>query len=226
MYNYYQREKFEQLIQQKEKRFEQEYIATQETKKINNILATNYDKRIMSFLEKMSQQPIIIHDSIYIKESRSTSNDNRRWLNASALHSLEYYQNYKINTHRYLSDGKQLKNKLTETIQDNKNGNVYELSILDSLNPKKLESRREKQKQITIIDSSLIKRNMKINLDQIQIKRKSEKNEEPIDKILYFKGLKSLTVQQRMFDDEQSKRSISGKARNILEKCNVISKKP
>ncbi|CAD8106954.1 unnamed protein product [Paramecium sonneborni] len=226
MYNYYRKEKFEQLIQQKEKRFEKEQIATQETKKINNILATNYDKRIMSFLERMSQKPIVIHDSIYIKESRSTSNDNRRWLNASALHSLEYYQNYKINN-RYLSDRKQLKHKLTETLQDQQNINVSEVSILDSFNPKKLESsRREKQKQITLIDSPLIRRNMRINLDKIQIKRRLDKKEETSNKILYFNGLKSLTVQQRMFDNEQSKRTISGKARSILEKCNIISKKP
>ncbi|CAK87253.1 unnamed protein product (macronuclear) [Paramecium tetraurelia] len=224
MYNYYRKEKFQQITQQKEKKMEQEQNATQETKKINNALATNYDKRIMSFLERMSQKPYVIHDSIYIKESRSTSNDNRRWLNASALHSLEYYQNNKINN-RYLSDRKQLKHKLTETIEDIQNPNTSELSILDTFNPKKMDSRRDRQKQITIIDSNLIKRNMRINLDKIQVKRKLDKQDEPKDR-LYFKGLKSLTVQQRMFDDEQSKRSISGKARSILEKCNIISKKP
>lgn len=38
----------------------------------------------------MSAKPYIIHDSIYERDNRISSLDNRKWRNASALHSLDY----------------------------------------------------------------------------------------------------------------------------------------
>lgn len=91
MFNYYRQELAERdkLKHEESQLSQQQRVVIKQRKDLQ--LVNNYEMRVLHFLKKMQQNPFLIYDSLY-KRSRQRPRDNRRrWLNASAMHSLDSY---------------------------------------------------------------------------------------------------------------------------------------